>query len=145
MFFSVNSSEFGKENPELTRFVLDKNKKYLSNKYQFYIYYNTAGKQRFAGVTGRINVFSSTRAIWSEITFPPFGYVMTLDSQPPDNRLFNITHFSRFDFYEVVPIELRLPVLPTDSPFPGDYRSKEELQTVLAKTKLNSVQDLNSR
>jgi len=133
MFFSVNSSNFSKKAPELVRFVLDKNKKYLSKQYRFFVYYNITGKNRYAGVVGRINVFSGENVYWSEISFPPFGYVMTLNSNPPDSRLFEITHFSRYDFDMTVDMQLKMPVLPTDSPFPGDYRTKEKLRSILKK------------
>lgn len=132
MFFSVNPSGFSKVHPELVRFVLNKNAKYLPPKYRFFVYYNTTGKFRFAGITGILSISQDFQSVdkpclISEIGFTPFGYVLTIDSEPPDKRLFEITHFSRYSYDEFKVMELRLPVLPTYLLFPGDYRTKEEI------------------
>ena len=37
---------------------------------------------------------------------------------------------------ETADVEFRLPVLPTDSLFPGDYRSKSELRVALNESKI---------
>ncbi len=63
----------------------------------------------------------------NEISFPPFGYLLTFDSEPPDNRLFEITHFSHYSYNERKEMWLRLTVLPTYLPYPGDYRTKERI------------------
>ena len=71
---------------------------------------------------------NSTRTVLlSEITFPPFGYVMTIDDEPHEKRLVEITHFSRYGYNEFAVFPLQLPVLPTHLWFPGDYRTKEEI------------------
>jgi len=50
-----------------------------------------------------------------------------LGSPPPDNRLVEITHFSSFDYWDFVELEVKLPVLPTHLIYPGDYRPKDEI------------------
>jgi len=127
MFFSVNPNSFSKLNPDLVRFVLNREAKNLPPKYRFFVYYNTAGKFRYWGVSGTMNIFTSQMTVMSEITFPPFGYLMTIDSKPPDNRLFEITHFSDCDYNEFKVMTLKLPVLPTHTMYPGDYRTKDEI------------------
>lgn len=132
MFFSVNLPGFSAAEPELVRFVLNKDAKYLSQRYRFFTYYNTTGRFRLAGVTGSVSVSPDLQSfgkpqLMSEIGFTPFGYLMTIDSEPPDKRLFEITHFSRYSYGEFKVMELRLPVLPTHLAFPGDYRTKEEI------------------
>lgn len=128
MFFSVNADTFSKANPELVRFVLNRNAKYLSPKYRFFVYYNTTGKLfRFSEIVGLLNMSTGKTILMSEITYPPFGYLMTIDSDPPDKRLFEITHFSNYGYNEFKVMTLKLPVLPTYLAFPGDYRTKEEI------------------
>ncbi len=129
MFFSVNGDTFGQANPELVRFVLDRERKYLSPEYRFFVYYNITGRFRFTGIVGQMNVLESPAnpTVMSEITYPPFGYVMTFNSKPPDERLYEITHFARYDIKEFQVMTLRLPVLPTYLAYPGDYRTKEEI------------------
>lgn len=127
MFFSINGGQFANKNPELVRFVLDKEKRYLPPKYRFFVYYNLEGHARYAGVSGLSDLTRGKTSTLSEISFPPFGYVLTLDSDPPDKRLFEITHFAKYGYYEFLDTEIRLPVLPTHLSYPGDYRTKDEI------------------
>jgi hypothetical protein len=127
MFFSVNGDKFRNANEELVRFVLNKEAKYLSSRYRLFVYYNTTGIFRTVGASGLIDIYDGVKSIMSEITYPPFGYVMTLDSEPPDGRLAEISHFARYDYNEVVSIPVQLPILPTYLAFPGDYRDKAEI------------------
>ena len=126
MFFSVNPVEFREANPELVRFVLNRDIKYLPPKYGFLIYYNIGGKFRFDGIMVLGNLLGKI-ALVSEITYPPFGYLMTINSEPPDDRLYEITYFSRYNYNESKTLELKLPVLPTYTVYPGDYRTKKEI------------------
>lgn len=128
MFFSVNEDTFAKVNPDLVRFVLNRDAKYLPPKFRFFVYYNIEGTFRYSPIGAGGNLFSGKRFIvMSEITYPPFGYLMTVDSEPPDKRLFEITHFSHYDYNEFQVMTLRLPTLPTYTYLPGDYRTKEQI------------------
>jgi len=132
MFLSVNGDKFGIANPELVRFVLDRERKYLSPKYRFYVYYNISGRFRYTGIMGKIEVTAellstSKPMLMSEITFPPFGYLMTIDSESPDKRLVEISHFARHDYNEYRVMSIKLPVLPTHTAYAGDYRTKKEI------------------
>lgn len=128
MFFSVNGPGFGDANPALVKFVLNRDEYNLSPKYRFFVYYNTSGRFRYAGVSAMVNVYTGKLWTLSEINFPPYGYVLTFDSGPPDSRLFEITHFSKYRYNDHAVKALRLPVLPTHMWFPGDYRTKEEIE-----------------
>lgn len=127
MFFSANSPKLGKVHPELIKFVLNKNEKYLPPEFRFFVYFNIEGKFRFIGMQHFLKVDKRKITSLSEINFPPYGYVMTINSDPPDPKLIEITHFSRYDFNRFDTKAMRIPVLPTHSPLPGDYRSKEEI------------------
>jgi hypothetical protein len=130
MFFGVNETTFGKVNPELVRFILNRDERNLPPKFRFFVYCNTIGTFRFVPIVARL--FSSTgTTLMSEITYPPFGYLMTINSDPPDKRLFEITHFSTYDYNEFKVMTLKLPVLPTHLVFPGDYRTKKEISEQL--------------
>ena len=52
---------------------------------------------------------------------------MTLDSEPPDDRLFEITHFSRYRYNDFEVLQMRPVVLHTATFVPADYRSPEEV------------------
>ena len=56
---------------------------------------------------------------------------MTIDSghsDYPDRRLYEITYFSRYGYEEYRSVYLKLPVLPTHTYLPGDYRSRKEIE-----------------
>lgn len=127
MFLSVNGDTFHNYHPELARFVLSRDARFLPPKYRFFLYYNVEGRQRTVGVAAVANMETGNASLLSEITFPPFGYVMTIDSNPPDGRLVEITHFARYAYEDFSVFSQRLPVLPTHVAFPGDYRTKDEI------------------
>lgn len=129
MFFSLNGDKFSTVNQELVDFVLNKERKYISPKYKIYAYLKGEGNIRSSGVVSKIDVLSgANRAeIFSELTFPPFGYVLCLDSPPPDKRLVDITYFTRFSYNEWDIVYLKIDRLPTYMTFPGDYRTKREI------------------
>jgi len=136
MFFSVNGEQFSQVHPVLVRFILNREQKYLPPRYRFFAYYNMSGKCRYSGVVAKVDTRTGKPFIYSEITYPPFGYVMTLDSQPPDPRLSEITGFSRFSYNEFRVFNLRLPVLQTHLWYPGDYRTEKEILRDRAKGEL---------
>ena len=143
MFFSVNSNTFRKFHPELVSFILNKQERNLSPKYRIYVYYNLSSLMRFHGAHVSGDIFKGKLRTFSEITYPPFGYVMTFNSEPPDERLFDITHFAKYEYGKFVVLNLRLPVMEINTPYPGDYRSKKEIKaqilkdTISRKTKKN--------
>jgi hypothetical protein len=55
------------------------------------------------------------------------GYIMALNGKPPNQRLFDITHFARSEYNERRTYYLDLPVLPTHLGIPGDYRELDEI------------------
>jgi hypothetical protein len=52
---------------------------------------------------------------------------MTLDSGAPDDRLFEITHFSRYLYNKFEVLEMRPVVLDTPTLVPADYRTPQEV------------------
>jgi len=135
MFFSVNGPGFRQANPELVQFVLDRDRKYLPPKYRFFTYFMGAGRSRRTGIAAKLDAVTGGISVMSELTFPPLGYLLSLQGEVPDSRLFEITHFARFDYGQFEVMELRLPVMQTHMWFPGDYRPKDEILRQAAKTK----------
>lgn len=127
MFCSVNSDKFAEVNSVFRKFLLNRDAKYLPPKYRFYCYYNIEGALRYIGLAVSADFYTGKKITLSEISYPPFGYVMTIDSIPPDKRLFEITHFANYDYNEFVVMNLKLPVLPTHTLLPGDYRTMDEI------------------
>ena len=127
MFFSINGPEFCDSNPDLVQFILNRDSKYLSPKYRFFVYYNISNRLRCSGVSARVDIKTQNICVFSEMNYFPFGYVMTFNSMPLDKRLFEITHFSTYGYDEFKVMTVKMPVLPTHLYFPGDYRTKEQI------------------
>jgi hypothetical protein len=137
MFFSVNSPLF-RESPigsELARLLLNPDEKGLPPDARFYALFNIAGQVRYNSTSALLRVNEGVGYVFSEITYPPFGYVMCLDSKPPDSRLFDITHFAYADFNETRTEFIDLPVLPTYLATSGDYRTLEEIGKGVAESR----------
>lgn len=126
MFFSSNGPGFQKAHLGLVRFVLNKESTYFESDARVFIYYNLSKRFRKTGLTGVINL-SGKMEVLSEITFPPFGYIMSFNDTIPDARLTEITFFKNFTYNKCTQIPLKLNLLPVHTYFPGDYRSKEEV------------------
>jgi hypothetical protein len=75
-----------------------------------------------------LDIFSGRKSYFSEIAFFPFGYTLVVDSDVWDDRWFDISHFARSDYHERRWVTMRLPVLETHLPIPGDYRSEEQIR-----------------
>jgi hypothetical protein len=136
MFFSVNNDRFGDGFPDLASFVLNRQERSLSPFYRFFAYYKTGSELRYAARLVKANTRRGQFEVFSEIAFPPFGYVLTFDSEPPDSRLYEITHFAKYAYNDWCDQELRLPVLETHLPgVPGDYRTKEQIMNDYSRNK----------
>lgn len=127
MFFSANPPEFQSKNVSLSRFVLNKEMRVLDPKYKVYAFYALSNRSRQSAISGLFSLDHLGANIFSEIAFPPFGYVLSIDSPPPDKRLVDITHFSEFEYDEKREIFMKLDLLPIYTYFPGDYRSRQQV------------------
>ena len=130
MFFSVNSPDFRLAHPDLVKFVLDRDTKYFPSNIHLYAFYTMADRSRSAGVTVRADrIHGGVRFhTISEMTFPPFGFLLTIDCEWPDKSLGDISGFANFDFKDwVCGLTMRLPIMPIYTAYPGDYRSREEV------------------
>lgn len=137
MFFSVMTDFTQQYESELVRFVLNQEIRNLSERYKIYCYYNLKGQPRYMGDNFIGNVGGKTIHA-HEITFPPFGFVMTFDSPKPDERLKDITSFAAFSYSQRCEFYGNFHTLPTHlSNIPLDYRPKEVIQTAI----LNSMLD----
>lgn len=140
MFMAVNPERFRSEpqGAELARLLLDKQAKGLPEGVRFYTYFNHTGQLRYLPLmesykvtpeTTLETVLSDRSLHASEITSPPYGFLMALDWTRLDARLFDISYFADFDYEQSATVELDLKVLPTYiGTFPNDYRSLEAVK-----------------
>jgi len=115
----------------LVRFVLNKETKSSPDHIRVYAFYILSERSRTAPVTGVFKGFggnSSSMHVFSEVTFPPFGFVMTMGNSPPPAPDFcEISGFSKFDYHRdtSVRVSMKLPVMPIYTLYPGDYRTRD--------------------
>jgi len=128
MFFSINAPGFGRGD-ELVKFVLNKNWRWLSGKYRFYMYLCEGPRFRKIGNVVKGELFSTRMAYLSELSYYPFGFLMTDSTTIPDQRLFPINHFKDYQYDDLRQIFLKPVKLETHMVLPADYRTKKELKT----------------
>ena len=125
LFLSVNPISWRDGNPDLVEFVLWPTRKYLHPKYSIYAFYSVSANQRQSGTTVLSKITDSFQNMgmhaFSEITFPPFGYVMTVQSK----SVLRQAHDNAYREYR--PVYLKLPVLPIHTYLPGDYRTEDQV------------------
>jgi hypothetical protein len=124
IFICCNDDFFTKEYPEILEFVRNEEEEFLPPRYRFYMYLNNEGTFRSGKWMAVLNY-----GCVCEFTFPPLGFVLSIDSPTQINNLYEITAFSQL---KKIPAGtaalLHLNKLPTYYPFPLDYRSAEELK-----------------
>lgn len=119
MFLAIDHSGLLRNDKELVDFILMKENKILSDKYQVYIYNTFSNKKRRHGV--QWNNLNGCFCTHSEITFNPFGYFLTIESPPPLEIITNITNFKKFDYNDQKDFILPLILLNTDNMLLGHY------------------------
>jgi len=126
MLLSANGPAFGTSNPKLATFVLDREQQGLPERYDFFLSF-------FRGPLGRmigLSPFYDGRS-WSnrtEIAFPPFSYLMTIDSPNAILPAGNISHFANYAYDEMASIQLNMVVGFGHTPIPGDFRSMADIE-----------------
>lgn len=137
MFFSSNGPHFRTVHPDLVRFVLNREARYLEPEIRIYAYYNLSPVSRQSGVTSLLKLDAQEAHTFSEIANLPFGYVMTLESAVPDNRPVDISFFGNYRYDDWKEFSFRLPVLPIYTYYPGDYRNQEEVMATVRESRKN--------
>jgi hypothetical protein len=144
MFFSLNE-HFRESSSYLVRFVMNKELKNLPLEFRLFAYYNFKGNPRYSPIS-TVGDFSGKNAIstFTELTYPPFGFVLTINDSPPTDKQYReTTHFADYDYDIRRQFDLNLNALETWLPIPGDYRSYDKIQEDLAKNKKNGSQQLS--
>ena len=123
MFFSVNSHHFREAHPDLVRFVLNPREKYFSRTARVFVGYSASDRSRMSGIAGMLS--GGTTRVYSEISFPPFSYILDLNQQAPVHEMLDISFFSGFGYDDYRALSLPMPVLSVYTHLPGDFRSRE--------------------
>lgn len=127
MIIVMNEDWFIEEFPELVDFVNNPNLNILHDKFKIFLYLNNEGQFRYCKFsTSMIPGIGILNC--SELTFPPFGYVMTFNYEGELPKLLNITDWKNFSIQTIGNLGLGLSKLPTHLPFlPLDYRQSSKV------------------
>jgi hypothetical protein len=134
MFFSACGPSLQQKNPDLVRFVLNRDERQLPHRFQFfaYLHHPESAAIRQSGLTGVIKG-SAKQHVFSEIAFPPFGLIMSVDGHPPaDHQLCEVTNLSRYGYRAWDIVYLQMPVLHVTTVLPGDFRTVDEVNRDMA-------------
>lgn len=127
-FLSANGSGFHSVKPELKEFILDRDARGLPDDIHVYMYATTSERSRLCPFAVSIEALTNEpRKFFSEVASAPLGFIMTMDSAPPCDDLYDMTHFAQLDYNQQEDFSSRLPVKPIYSYFAGDYRTREQI------------------
>lgn len=132
MFASTNHDSFFDAYPGLRKLVLDKEARGIDeNKFALYMYYMLEGLGRNTGIAvwGDFALGTSFRA--SEMSAPPFGFVLEFNPQRDKHGMWGAeitSMFNEFGYNDKTNIGLRMPKFEQNTPLPCDFRIKEEIE-----------------
>ena len=134
MFCSVRGPELVQAHPALKTLLLDKERNGLPDELRIFLHHAVGNVSRSIGFAMQIDLNTGQMTPMTELVFPPFGYLMTYGEDQPDPRAIEITSFASHGYSDCGEVDMTLPLVPTVSPFPGDYRTKEELEECAAES-----------
>ena len=137
MFLAINPERFRFEptGAALAQLLDDQYAKGLPADVRLYTYFNRVGSLRFnpfstilQGIEPGASVEDIEVLRLSEITYPPFGFLMAIGpTEGIDARLFDIGYFGDFEYDEQATIAANMPLLATHiGPLANDYQTEEE-------------------
>jgi len=123
MFICRNNPDFTALHPQLLNFVLNPKCNELPEEVHLYAYLNIEGQPRnipiaFTNLWGQI----------SEMSFRPFGYILSVNNETLKGNITEITPFRFYSDNFAHCFSINLFKLPTYLPYPLDYKSKEEIE-----------------
>ncbi len=136
MFIAINDTWYLEEYPELSEFVLNPESKELDEKFRVFSYITNYNQVRYSPHTIiNSSIFKGEIVNCSEIAYPPYGYLLTVDYKGDIDILNEITVFKKFELNRLINMPFQMNNLPVYSPFIVDYRTKEEIDIHIRKSK----------
>lgn len=129
MFVCMNQPEFTDEEPELLNFIKNQKEQDLPDKFRVFMYLNHIGQIRKL-----TSMYTNHYGFVNELAFPPLGFVLSVNSNN-SFPLTEITHFKNVSCEYRGSINFQLLNHPTHLPYPVDYRTIEEIEEAIRKSK----------
>lgn len=122
MFMSADKMGYLQSQKDLVEFILDKNRVLMPKRFKVYLYSTLSDAKRMIGycLVGSPGVGCQK---WSEINFQPFGYFLTIDSEPAHEHLVDISNFGTVPYDSIVEVEITTPNLIVSNPIIGTYQN----------------------
>jgi len=139
MFFSTDDRMRG-ANPELVPFVLNREATHMAPSTRVFAYFNPTGRHRQTGIAAALHVDKGTFDVWNEVSSFPIGYLLAIDSEPPPGGLVDISFFADYRYEDTREFWLKMPIFSIYTPFPGDYRPRDEVLKSAQKAKESRMQ-----
>jgi hypothetical protein len=123
MLASVNSTALLEHHRALREYAMNPHATGLLPRYQFYLLvtHPQSKVSRYAGLSLRLASGTWCGTWVTDLVWPPFGYLMTIDEAQPLLPIGNITSFANYAYDERVDLTLQLPILVGEHPYPGEY------------------------
>lgn len=126
MLCSINNSTFAAARSDIVRFVLNKESRAFPEYLHAQIGLYRGQISRRIGFVGVANVATHTTRLLSEIAHPPLVLLFTLAGDPVPN-LQLIDWFRQYRYDQKADVMVELVVCDGDTPYPGDYRAREQV------------------
>ncbi len=121
MFLALDRMGYLKSYKDLVEFVLNRNSTQIPKKFNVYMFSTLSSTKRMIGYT-----FCASPNIgnggWSEINFPPFGFILTDGCKPPKECMVDITEFGLNPLDKKIAVDISTPYLEVESPIIGIYK-----------------------
>lgn len=125
MLLATSPHALSAAHPELADFILEREATGLLARFQFYLALYAGPLARSTGVAQRLDIASGRFDTLVEVAFPPYAYVMTIDS--PDDEAIetaNITSAVDVGYSQTADLEMDLLLGFGHTPYPADYRAR---------------------
>ena len=133
MLLVVNGVEFTALRPDLREFVLDRDRTGLRD-IQLYLALYLGPVARFVGVSGKTDSETGDQFVMTEIAYPPFSYLASLDEPPPLLRVGNVTGLADIPYATRATLDVEVLVGFGHTPLPTDFRTAAQVERIARKT-----------
>lgn len=123
----------------IRKFILDKEAKGLPVTFRLYAYLVANRKGRKTGIIPMFSKSKNTYALFTEFSWFPLGWILAFDGNIEDkllgsieNKLLDITDWSKYKYDEEVAIDIEIPCYWVESKSPLDFRSPSQMKEVRA-------------
>ena len=136
MFLAINPNPLYKNHDELIDFIRSPSSNKLPKGIRVFCYLNRGPQWRYLGLAATGTISTGQIVLCSEITFPPYGYVLVINNDEFRNdKLTEITGFGAYDAEQEVTLDVKMNKLDTVLPsIPMDYRTREEIEKQIEKS-----------